>query len=1377
MVRISKRGRRGWIWGQGKDSDSQDDLELLREGSDFARSGDGVDELEGVSPFRSSLRNDDMRLQDSDFARSSEVGRGENVATIHKSYVIDARRLEGSDLATLGDGQIQREVQDRRIQADRARRIAEARKRRIAAQGGERSGAQLQAKTAERGRTPRAEGPSGDSQASSIPSVRRIDSDAKLPTVVRFADSTKRGTRDSGTPVPSRRTTVRRTPNAAEKGLSRSDMPSADPQTTQSRESSASNRGEVRPSAYRGRSGDARGTVTPASSRRTPDVVSKSTFSDSGLSRENPRTGRSEGETVATDNAKKVSTANVGDTRGSGTAGPAVPSYRSYVERRRQIEAERAARAVDDSARMRQTLPKDADDETRRKTSPAADVATSVREGHDDVRGANVAETPVSESLTTGKPDQTSASPAMSAAPTAGESRDRSTKPLTGDMDSRGAEDGSGSRTADANARAYERRVREAASGGFPRKDESVRDTAGVATVRDETRGQAGRNRSDDVPVTRADNLPTVDQVPTTVKAEQLRAASALRDMPPASVAEPTVAKPHPSEDAHRRVDAEGAVCLAESPQGSVASREPGYAGDLGERERIAQEPKVTLREEAAATKPVPEARVVQTSLDAPSKKADAQEEAARAERDAMRPDSVASQNRGRDDKRERREPTPRVRDAKDVSDSGVVSRLFSLIHAKSEEGAPQRTTMAAPAQAEARPSPEVRKDEPRGGESLRESAISGVPSTERQFEAAPSRGAEGQGRRGYGQEAIASAEGRHDNSDGGDDARRHAVANPSRFDEPRAEASAQEVRGRDTTHRTSEAAAVKEQSDRPAKDGQARVRKSAENGKTNGWSLGQTSLGRLFTGLGSQTRRDAKRAASPEKPGEAAASAAGNAARVVSASMAEHEPSAVSPSLTNGTEALTTVIPSRKDRGDELAQGKRAQQEAEEPQDVRLALDSLNSVGEPPVTVGDAGVQREKKKANKKVLLRFGEKFARRNPKVRQEKDVKQRKRFIAACFFIVAFAVATAAVYLFASRNGQLPGTNATPQQTSIVYRGDFSTTVAATGTTAPATSVGVLPAIDGIVENLVIVEGSYVTAGEQLFTVRNASLDNMITTAQGQVTEAEAALTSATAAVSQAQTNYESAWNACALVGNWSTFDEAGLVAAFNSAETKRREAQANLTSAQATLAAAQTDAMERGRVTAPISGNVVLLTVMNGSSVPSAATAPPTTVPAVEIADLSSLRVTVEVSEAEIAQVMVGQMASVIFPSIPGLQVTATVTNVASTPSPPPVDGTYSGVTYAVELMIAAPDPNIRPGMAATAVIITQNVSNCLIVPSSSVISEVGADGVTHYYVTVVSNSETGSTRRAEVGIISQNESETAVWGELGEGETIVLDSAV
>ena len=332
----------------------------------------------------------------------------------------------------------------------------------------------------------------------------------------------------------------------------------------------------------------------------------------------------------------------------------------------------------------------------------------------------------------------------------------------------------------------------------------------------------------------------------------------------------------------------------------------------------------------------------------------------------------------------------------------------------------------------------------------------------------------------------------------------------------------------------------------------------------------------------------------------------------------------------------------------------------------------------------------------------------------------------------------------------NAQPQGT--TDPVTDMVTEGTFTTTVEAKGQLKPISASVVSPSVDGTVEQINVQTGQSVNEGDVLMTIKNDELDRNVAEAQRAVAAAQEDLANAQKAAAAAQaaptTDTDGASAAAAGAASNASTDTSAVSAA-----------QRSLASAQANLD--QANAKAAGRtVTAPSSGSIVELNAKVGATVTGGMIMGESDTSGgkqcMQIADLSKMKVTVQVGEKDIAKIAVGQSANVTYPAFPDIVSQGTVTAIASVANS---DSNYSGgsVTFNVDILIEAPDSRLKPGMTAEVSVVTEQLDNVVMVPTMALMTEDGEN----YYVNVATDAEGKETRRVKVTVVTQNDNEAVV----------------
>lgn len=365
---------------------------------------------------------------------------------------------------------------------------------------------------------------------------------------------------------------------------------------------------------------------------------------------------------------------------------------------------------------------------------------------------------------------------------------------------------------------------------------------------------------------------------------------------------------------------------------------------------------------------------------------------------------------------------------------------------------------------------------------------------------------------------------------------------------------------------------------------------------------------------------------------------------------------------------------------------------------------------------------------------------------KLKAKRAERRRKKLIRRGIAVgVVGAIALIAIIATLVINAQPAGTNG--PVTDMVTEGTFTTTVEAKGQLKPISASVVSPSVDGTVEKINVQAGQSVNEGDVLMTIKNDALDSAVSEAQRAVAAAQEDLNNAKVALAAAQ--------AAPTTDSDGSTGPSDANANANAVST----AQRNLASAQAALEQATAKAAER-TVKAPSSGSIVELNAKVGATVTGGMIMGESDTSGgkqcMQIADLSKMKVTVQVGEKDIAKIAVGQSANVTYPAFPDIVSQGTVTAIASVANSDSNSGGGS-VTFNVDILIEAPDSRLKPGMTAEVSVVTEKLDDVVMVPTMALMTEDGE----HYYVNLATDSEGKKTRRVKVTVVTQNDNEAVV----------------
>ena len=264
----------------------------------------------------------------------------------------------------------------------------------------------------------------------------------------------------------------------------------------------------------------------------------------------------------------------------------------------------------------------------------------------------------------------------------------------------------------------------------------------------------------------------------------------------------------------------------------------------------------------------------------------------------------------------------------------------------------------------------------------------------------------------------------------------------------------------------------------------------------------------------------------------------------------------------------------------------------------------------------------------------------------------------------------------------------------ETEKVQMGDVHTTITATGTIEPVTSVTVGTQVSGIVAHLYVDYNSIVKKGQVI-----AELDK--TNLTSELAAAKANLSSEQSNLDFQQANFN----------RYQTLYNKGLVSAhdYENARLTYQQAREKVASARQTVAKAQTN-LGYATITSPIDGVVLNKAVEEGQTVASSFNTPELFVIA---QDLTDMRVIADIDEADIGGVKEGQRVTFTVDAFPDDKFEGRVTQVRQEATT-----TSNVVTY--EVVISAPnaDLKLKPGLTANVTIYTMEKNNVMTVSSKA-----------------------------------------------------------
>lgn len=274
-----------------------------------------------------------------------------------------------------------------------------------------------------------------------------------------------------------------------------------------------------------------------------------------------------------------------------------------------------------------------------------------------------------------------------------------------------------------------------------------------------------------------------------------------------------------------------------------------------------------------------------------------------------------------------------------------------------------------------------------------------------------------------------------------------------------------------------------------------------------------------------------------------------------------------------------------------------------------------------------------------------------------------------------------------------------------------GNLVVTVSASGTLQPTKSVDVGSELSGTLASVLVQENDYVNKGQLLAQLDTAKLKDAVTKSQAALAAAEAAVAQTQATVAEAKASLARMREVAELSGGKvpAKTELESAEAALQRAVANEASARASVTQAQAVLKTDETN-LSKATIRSPVDGVVLTRKVEPGQTVVAAMTIP---ILFTLAEDLAKMELQVKVDEADVGNVKLGQPASFTVSAWPGRTFPATIRRVGLGSTI-----TDNVVTYKTVLAVKNDDLALRPGMTATASIVTAQRENVLMVPNAA-----------------------------------------------------------
>jgi macrolide-specific efflux system membrane fusion protein len=342
-----------------------------------------------------------------------------------------------------------------------------------------------------------------------------------------------------------------------------------------------------------------------------------------------------------------------------------------------------------------------------------------------------------------------------------------------------------------------------------------------------------------------------------------------------------------------------------------------------------------------------------------------------------------------------------------------------------------------------------------------------------------------------------------------------------------------------------------------------------------------------------------------------------------------------------------------------------------------------------------------------------------------------------------------------------------------TSSVTRGDVRESVLATGTLTAFKQVSVGAQASGQVKSLKVDLGDTVKQGELIAEIDAQSQENALSIAEADLEKIKAERAAEVATLQQAQSEFN---RQKGMLKSKATSRQD-----YESAQATLAETKANIASLDAQIVAAAIDVdtakVDLGytKITAPMDGVIVAVITKEGQTV-NASQSTPTIV---KLAQLDTMTVEAEVSEADVVHVKPGQNVFFTILGEPDNKYKASLRSIEPAPSSIADDDDSTTTTsssdeaiyYNALFDVPNPEHKLRISMTAEVTIVLDEAKNVLLIPESALGAK---DAKGAYTVRVLNGDGQVENRTVKTGL--SDSVNIQVLDGLKEGDRVILGEA-
>lgn len=284
----------------------------------------------------------------------------------------------------------------------------------------------------------------------------------------------------------------------------------------------------------------------------------------------------------------------------------------------------------------------------------------------------------------------------------------------------------------------------------------------------------------------------------------------------------------------------------------------------------------------------------------------------------------------------------------------------------------------------------------------------------------------------------------------------------------------------------------------------------------------------------------------------------------------------------------------------------------------------------------------------------------------------------------------------------------------QTAKVDRDKIVQTVSATGKIQPKTKVEISADVSAKITQLPVVEGQWVEKGTFLVGLDRERYTAAVESAEANVRSAEASAELVRRTMERTEREFRRSQQLKAQSLE-SDADFETKESAYQVETARHKSAQEQVVQAKAALKEAQ-DALSKTTIYAPMAGTISSLNKELGEIALGSQFQKDVIL---VIADLSAMEAQVNVDENDIVTVALGQEAEIEVDAMPETKLHGRVSEISNSANVSASGSLDQKTEFEIKIAIVEPPPSLRPGMTASAEVMTRSNDNALRVPLQSV----------------------------------------------------------